>query len=64
MIWNNHNKCGRVSSNKKVGYFCSNEVLKTLNTYKGFSMETIEDGHSFKVWYDPWDNGVHSLSYP
>jgi hypothetical protein len=38
-------------------------MLKTLNTYEGFSRFTIEDGRSVQLWDDPWGTEVLSATY-
>lgn len=63
LIWSNHYNRGQVPSAKKVGSFWWNDTLKTLNTYKGFSRFTIEDGRSVQLWDDPWGTEVLSATY-
>jgi hypothetical protein len=62
MIWNNHYKDGRVSSNKKAGSFWWNDIMKIVSAFKGISKATVENGHLVQLWYDLWDGIVHHLS--
>jgi hypothetical protein len=63
LIWNNHYKSGKVPCNKKVGSFWWKEVMKNLNTLRGISKATIEDGHTIRMWCDVWENKTHSPPY-
>jgi hypothetical protein len=65
LVWNNHYKSGIVPSSKKVGSFWWKDVLKTLNTFKGISKATIEDGRTVQLWYeyDVCDTKNHSTMY-
>jgi hypothetical protein len=48
----------------KVGSFWWRHVLKTMNTYKGFSRVIIEDGRTTQLWLDQWDNRVPEVAFP
>lgn len=60
---NNHYKSRAAPSSKKVGSFWWNDVLKTLDKFKGIPKASIKDGHFVHLWYDLWDTRVPSLSY-
>jgi formylmethanofuran dehydrogenase subunit A len=38
--------------------------MKNLNTFKGISKVTIQDGRTVRMWYDEWNNKTHFTEYP
>jgi hypothetical protein len=50
-------KCGSQTSPKnKIGSFWWKDIPRTLNTFRGFSKVTMQDGRIVRPWYDEWNN--------
>jgi hypothetical protein len=63
IVWNSHYWDGAIPFLRKVGSFWWRDVLKTMNTYKGFSRVIIEDGRTTRLWLDQWDNRVPEVAF-
>lgn len=56
LIWNNYYRAGKIPSKNKIGSFWWKDIPRTLNTFRGFSKVTMQDGHIVRPWYDEWNN--------
>jgi hypothetical protein len=51
LIWNNHDRTGKIPSESRIGSFWWKDILKNLDAFRGFSKVNMHDDRTIRLWY-------------